>query len=71
MTVLEKLLVPESSRRVVDLGYDWLTGPVYRPDDLIGPRRSSGCGRWGSTVRTAPSATRPTTSTSSASPPTR
>lgn len=36
MTVLEKLLVPEVSRRVVDQGYDWLTGPVYRPDDLIG-----------------------------------
>lgn len=36
MTVLEKVLVPEASRRVVDLGYDWLTGPVYQPDDLIG-----------------------------------
>lgn len=36
MTVLEKLLVPEVSQRVVDQGYDWLTGPVYRPDDLIG-----------------------------------
>ncbi|MCY7402530.1 MAG: hypothetical protein LH477_16525 [Nocardioides sp.] len=36
MTVLEKLLVPEVSRRVVELGYDELTGPVYRPDDLIG-----------------------------------
>ena len=36
MTVLEKLLVPEASQRVVDQGYDWLTGPVYRPDDLIG-----------------------------------
>ncbi|HSU00992.1 MAG TPA: hypothetical protein VLK03_00455, partial [Nocardioides sp.] len=36
MTVLEKLLVPEVSRRVVEQGYDWLTGPVYRPDDLIG-----------------------------------
>ncbi|WP_374457037.1 hypothetical protein [Nocardioides sp.] len=36
MTVLEKLLVPEVSRRIVDQGYDELTGPVYRPDDLIG-----------------------------------
>lgn len=36
MTVLEKLLVPEVSRRVVELGYDELTGPVYRPEDLIG-----------------------------------
>ena len=36
MTVLEKLLVPEVSRRIVDQGYDWLTGAVYRPDDLIG-----------------------------------
>ena len=37
MTVLEKLLVPEASRRVVEQGYDELTGPVYRPDDQIGP----------------------------------
>ena len=36
MTVLEKLLVPEVSRRIVEQGYDALTGPVYRPDDLIG-----------------------------------
>ena len=36
MTVLEKLLVPEVSRRIVQRGYDELTGPVYRPDDLIG-----------------------------------
>lgn len=36
MTVLEKLLVPAVSRRVVDQGHDWLTGPVYRPDDLLG-----------------------------------
>jgi hypothetical protein len=36
MTVLEKLLVPGLSRRVVEQGYDELTGPVYRPDDLIG-----------------------------------
>ena len=36
MTVLEKLLVPEVSRRVVERGYDELTGPVYRPDDMIG-----------------------------------
>jgi len=36
MTVLEKLLVPEVSRRIVEQGYDELTGPVYRPDDLIG-----------------------------------
>lgn len=36
MTVLEKLLVPEVSRRVVEQGYDELTGPVYRPDDMIG-----------------------------------
>jgi len=36
MTVLEKLLVPEVSRRVVEQGYDALTGPVYRPDDLLG-----------------------------------
>jgi hypothetical protein len=36
MTVLEKLLVPELSRRIVEQGYDALTGPVYRPDDLIG-----------------------------------
>lgn len=36
MTVLEKLLVPDVSRRIVEQGYDELTGPVYRPDDLIG-----------------------------------
>ena len=36
MTVLEKLLVPEVSRRIVEQGYDALTGPVYRPDDLLG-----------------------------------
>lgn len=36
MTVLEKLLVPEVARRIVEQGYDALTGPVYRPDDLIG-----------------------------------
>ena len=36
MTVLEKLLVPEVSRRVVEHGYDWLTGPVHRPEDLLG-----------------------------------
>ncbi len=36
MTVLEKLLVPEVSRRVVEQGFDELTGAVYRPDDLIG-----------------------------------
>ena len=36
MTVLEKLLVPEVSRRIVEQGYDALAGPVYRPDDLIG-----------------------------------
>ena len=36
MTVLEKLLVPEASSRVVDLGYDWLTGPVYQAEDLRG-----------------------------------
>lgn len=36
MTVLEKLLVPEVSHRVVEFGYDELTGAVYRPDDLIG-----------------------------------
>ena len=36
MTVLEKLLVPGVSRRIVERGYDELTGPVYRPDDLIG-----------------------------------
>ena len=36
MTVLEKLLVPAVSHRVIELGYDELTGAVYRPDDLIG-----------------------------------
>lgn len=36
MTVLEKLLVPAVARRVVEQGFDELTGPVYRPDDLIG-----------------------------------
>src|SRR5690242_14508826 len=36
MTVLEKLLVPEVSRRIVQQGHDELTGAVYRPDDLIG-----------------------------------
>lgn len=36
MTVLEKLLVPAVSRRIVQQGYDELTGAVYRPDDLIG-----------------------------------
>ncbi|GAA1914124.1 hypothetical protein [Nocardioides hwasunensis] len=36
MTVLEKLLVPEVSRRIVEQGYDVLTGPVYRPEDHIG-----------------------------------
>lgn len=36
MTVLEKLLVPELSRRIVEQGHDELTGAVYRPDDMIG-----------------------------------
>lgn len=36
MSVLEKLLVPEVSRRIVQQGHDELTGAVYRPDDLIG-----------------------------------
>ena len=36
MTVLEKLLVPDLARRVVEQGYDALTGPVYRPEDLLG-----------------------------------
>ena len=36
MTVLEKLLVPEVSQRVVEQGYDGSPGAVYRPDDLIG-----------------------------------
>lgn len=36
MTVLEKLLVPELSSRIVEQGHDELTGAVYRPDDMIG-----------------------------------
>ena len=71
MTVLEKLLVPEVSRRVVEQGYDELTGPVYRPDDMIGLTPVERVRRWDSTARTARSARRPTTSTWSASAPTR
>lgn len=36
MTVMEKLLVPEVSRRIVEQGYDALVGPVYRAEDLLG-----------------------------------
>ena len=31
MTVLEKLLVPEVSQRVVEQGYDWLTARSTAP----------------------------------------
>lgn len=36
MSVLEKLLVPAVSRRIVEQGYDELAGAVYRPEDLLG-----------------------------------
>lgn len=36
MSVLEKLLVPDVAHRIVEQGYDALTGPVYRAEDLIG-----------------------------------
>ena len=36
MTVMEKLLVPATTGRIVDHGYDEVGGPVYRADDLLG-----------------------------------
>lgn len=36
MSVLEKLLVPAGMQRIVEQGYDALSGPVYRAEDLIG-----------------------------------
>lgn len=36
MTVLEKLLVPAGMQRIVEQGYDALSGPVYRAEDLVG-----------------------------------
>lgn len=40
MTLLEKLLVPAMTARVVDRGFDEIGGPVYRAADLagLGPR---------------------------------
>ena len=40
MTVMEKLLVPATTARVVDRGYDEVGGPVHRAADLagLGPR---------------------------------
>ncbi|WP_110181140.1 hypothetical protein [Nocardioides solisilvae] len=35
MTVLEKMLVPAGMQRIVEQGYDALSGPVYRADDLF------------------------------------
>lgn len=36
MTVLEKLLMPAGMQRIVEQGYDALSGPVYRAEDLFG-----------------------------------
>lgn len=36
MTVMEKLLVPAGMQRIVEHGYDALSGPVYRAEDLFG-----------------------------------
>ena len=36
MTVLEKMLVPAGMQRIVEQGYDALSGPVYRAEDLFG-----------------------------------
>ncbi len=36
MSVLERLLVPAVAQRIVEQGYDALSGPVYRPEDLFG-----------------------------------
>ena len=35
MSVLEKLLVPAGMQRIVEQGYDALSGPVYRAEDLF------------------------------------
>ena len=35
MTVLEKMLVPAGMQRIVEQGYDALSGPVYRAEDLF------------------------------------
>jgi hypothetical protein len=36
VTVLEKMLVPASMQRIVEQGYDALSGPVYRAEDQVG-----------------------------------